>query len=218
MTLTFSVYLMVSLWAICVLRTGNISQTNMTYIQIHRAYTYTLWWLNSTLRFTDCSASHGADEIPNIEFVGVPVWEHLIFAINPNTIQKVDRCSQGRAALNDISSVFFSWRVKGKSCGLSGLAGCSESTLGLQHALLLPGAGQRGGGGGGGDATRGAESLATGGCMSSTTIGRVFAKLSLWSSSPFISLKPGSRGQPEETGRGNGSFPVHVEKWRAGRK
>lgn len=125
--------------------------------------------------------SHWADEIPNIEFVGVPVWEHFIFAINPKTIQKVDRCSQGRAALNDISNVFFSWRVKGKSCGLSGLAGCSESTLGLQHALLLPGAGQRGGGGGG-DATRGAESLATGGCMSSRTIGRVFAKLSLWSS------------------------------------
>lgn len=67
-------------------------------------------------------------------------------------------------------------------CGLSGLAGCSGSTLGLQHALLLPGAGQRGGRGGGGDATGGAEGLATGGCMSSKTIVRVFAKLSLWSS------------------------------------
>lgn len=49
------------------------------------------------------------------------------------------------------------------SC-LPGLAGLSGRALGLQHTLLLPGAGQRGGGGRGSDVTRAAHRLATGGC------------------------------------------------------
>lgn len=30
--------------------------------------------------------------------------------------------------------------------------------------------------------------------------------------SPLISLKPGSGGQPEETGEGGGRFPLHAEE------
>lgn len=111
---------------------------------------------------------------------------------------------------------------KSKHCHcVPGVDGGPGSPLSLQHTLLLPGAGQRGGGGGRECSfTCTTKSFTTGSCSLRNQPGRVWDLAVV----PFLLTcclscpTPDGGGQPEETGRGGYSFPVHPEKWWTGRK